>query len=80
MFHSENRQKFLHKNHKDDLIQIGGTDITIQGAPGAVLDGNGALWWDGQGSNGGVSKYNSMYLPEGLRSANRPTDRTTSSP
>ncbi|KAJ7801340.1 glycoside hydrolase [Mycena olivaceomarginata] len=31
--------------------------ITIQGASGSVIDGNGQAWWDGQGSNGGTTKY-----------------------
>lgn len=37
-------------------IVIGGTDITITGASGNVIDGNGASYWDGQGSNGGSAK------------------------
>jgi hypothetical protein len=32
-------------------IQIGGTYITVNSAPGAFIDGNGAAWWDGFGSN-----------------------------
>ena len=40
-----------------DPIYIGGTDITITGAPGHVIDGNGAAYWDGEGSNGGSAKY-----------------------
>ncbi|KAJ5752211.1 family 28 glycoside hydrolase [Penicillium odoratum] len=38
------------------LLEISGTGITVKGASGAVLNGNGALWWDGEGSNGGVTK------------------------
>lgn len=38
-------------------IVIGGTDITITQEAGAVIDGNGQAYWDGQGSNGGISKY-----------------------
>lgn len=38
------------------LLQIEGNDITIQGASGAVLNPDGARWWDGQGSNGGKTK------------------------
>jgi polygalacturonase len=38
------------------LIKVGGTDIEITAAEGAVLDGNGQSWWDGLGSNGGVAK------------------------
>jgi polygalacturonase len=39
-----------------DPITIGGAGITIQGAPGHVIDGNGQAYWDGIGSNGGVPK------------------------
>ncbi|GFF42132.1 probable endopolygalacturonase D [Aspergillus udagawae] len=39
-----------------DPIVISGTDVTITGAEGHVIDGNGAAYWDGQGSNGGSSK------------------------
>jgi polygalacturonase len=39
-----------------DPIVIGGTDITITGASGHVIDGNGQAYWDGQGSNGGTDK------------------------
>ncbi|RDW58470.1 hypothetical protein BP5796_12400 [Coleophoma crateriformis] len=43
------------------LLQIKGTDITVTGASGNVLDGNGAKWWDGEGSNGGVTKPKFFY-------------------
>lgn len=39
-----------------NLIQVGGTNITITAEQGAVIDGNGPAWWDGQGSNGGIAK------------------------
>lgn len=39
-----------------DPILISGTDITITGAPGHVIEGNGAAYWDGLGSNGGGDK------------------------
>ncbi|OHE90384.1 glycosyl hydrolase family 28 [Colletotrichum orchidophilum] len=39
-----------------DPIIISGTDITVTGAPGNVIDGNGPAYWDGQGSNGGSPK------------------------
>jgi polygalacturonase len=38
------------------FIKVGGTDIELTAAVGAVLDGNGQSWWDGLGSNGGVAK------------------------
>ncbi|KAJ7499955.1 glycoside hydrolase [Mycena latifolia] len=47
---------FAFTDWDSDLIEIGGQDITIQGASGSVIDGNGQAWWDGQGSNGGVTK------------------------
>ncbi len=37
-------------------IEVGGAGITIQGAAGHVIDGNGQAYWDGQGSNGGTNK------------------------
>lgn len=39
-----------------DPIVISGTDYTITGAEGHVIDGNGANYWDGEGSNGGQAK------------------------
>ncbi|KAK7028395.1 glycosyl hydrolases family 28-domain-containing protein [Favolaschia claudopus] len=47
---------FAFTDWDSDLIQIGGQDVTIQGASGSVIDGNGQAWWDGQGSNGGKDK------------------------
>ncbi|PMD67042.1 glycoside hydrolase family 28 protein [Hyaloscypha bicolor E] len=35
---------------------FGGANVTITSAPGAIIDGNGQAYWDGQGSNGGVPK------------------------
>ena len=40
-----------------DMIKVGGSNVTITAERGAVIDGNGNAWWDGQGSNGGVAKY-----------------------
>ncbi|RMZ73466.1 glycoside hydrolase family 28 [Pyrenophora seminiperda CCB06] len=40
------------------FITIGGKDVEITAAEGAILDGNGQAWWDGLGSNGGVAKPN----------------------
>ncbi|KAF2127872.1 glycoside hydrolase family 28 protein [Dothidotthia symphoricarpi CBS 119687] len=40
------------------FIKVGGTNIEITAAEGAILDGNGQSWWDGLGSNGGISKPN----------------------
>ncbi|KAF2125906.1 glycoside hydrolase family 28 protein [Dothidotthia symphoricarpi CBS 119687] len=38
------------------LLSIGGNKITVSGASGAVLNADGARWWDGEGSNGGKTK------------------------
>ncbi|XP_018562871.1 polygalacturonase-like [Anoplophora glabripennis] len=38
------------------LIKIKGTNVEITGADNHVLDGRGALWWDGLGGNGGKVK------------------------
>ncbi|KAJ5921005.1 hypothetical protein N7466_009331 [Penicillium verhagenii] len=43
------------------LLQISGTGITIKGASGAYLNGDGSRWWDGEGSNGGVTKPKFFY-------------------
>jgi hypothetical protein len=43
-------QRFEFAEDNVDLIQIGGTDITVEGAPGHILDGNGQAWWDGLGN------------------------------
>jgi polygalacturonase len=67
-------QTFAYGDFSGDLIDIGGVDITITSAPGAIIDGNGQAWWDGQGSNGGITKYanllglvNSRLLTESCR-------------
>ncbi|KAB5518212.1 putative polygalacturonase precursor [Coniochaeta sp. 2T2.1] len=39
-----------------DPIVISGNNITITGTPGHLIDGNGPLYWDGLGSNGGAPK------------------------
>ncbi|PWY72949.1 endopolygalacturonase D [Aspergillus heteromorphus CBS 117.55] len=39
-----------------DPIVISGTDITIFGEEGHIIDGNGEAYWDGEGSNGGQDK------------------------
>lgn len=38
------------------LVSVSGTDITVTQTSGAYLDGQGALYWDGEGSSGGVTK------------------------
>jgi polygalacturonase len=31
-----------------------------------VIDGNGAAWWDGIGSNGGIAKPDHMIVASGI--------------
>ncbi|GKT54284.1 polygalacturonase 3 [Colletotrichum tofieldiae] len=45
-----------------DPIIISGTDITVTGTPGHVIEGNGAAYWDGLGSNGGGDKPNHFVV------------------
>lgn len=49
-----------------NLLQVGGVNLTVQGTPGSVLDGNGAAWWDGIGSNGGIAKPDHMIVASGI--------------
>jgi len=44
-----------------NMIEAGGTNITITSELGAVIDGNGSMWWDGQGSNGGIAKPDHFF-------------------
>ncbi len=43
------------------MLQIEGTRITVIGASGSYLDGDGAAYWDGKGGNGGVTKPKFFY-------------------
>lgn len=47
---------FGYKEWKGPLISVSGNNILIDGASGHLIDGNGAKWWDGKGSNGGKTK------------------------
>ncbi|KAI1541248.1 Glyco-hydro-28 multi-domain protein [Pyrenophora tritici-repentis] len=44
------------KEWKGPLLDIRGNKITVKGAAGSVLNGDGARWWDGEGGNGGKIK------------------------
>ena len=61
-------------------MQFGGANVTITSAPGAVIDGNGQAYWDGQGSNGGIPKYVatpcSMFCLLTLHTQTRPLHRS----
>lgn len=39
---------------KGPLFAVSGTNIKVAGTSSAVLDGQGALWWDGEGDDGKV--------------------------
>ena len=45
-----------YKEWAGPLLQIEGSGIKVSGASGAILDGGGPSYWDGEGSNGGKTK------------------------
>jgi polygalacturonase len=47
---------FGYKEWQGPLIAVSGKKITVTGASGNVIDGDGARWWDGKGGNGGKTK------------------------
>lgn len=47
---------FGYKEWEGPLISVSGTNIKVVGASGHLIDGNGAKWWDGKGTNGGKKK------------------------
>ncbi|KAH7371302.1 glycoside hydrolase [Pyrenochaeta sp. MPI-SDFR-AT-0127] len=48
--------KWGYKEWTGSLFSVSGNKITVKGDPGSVLDGQGALWWDGLGGGGGKIK------------------------
>ena len=52
---------FGYKEWAGPLISVSGTNIHVNGASGSVIDGKGASWWDGKGSNGGKTKPKFFY-------------------
>ncbi|KAL3426903.1 endopolygalacturonase [Phlyctema vagabunda] len=52
---------FGYEEWSGPLVSVSGTSITVVGASGSVIDGNGARWWDGKGSNGGKTKPKFFY-------------------
>ncbi|KAF2114335.1 endopolygalacturonase [Lophiotrema nucula] len=57
----EGTTSFGYKEWAGPLISVSGTKITVKGASGHVIDGNGAKWWDGEGTNGGKTKPKFFY-------------------
>ncbi|KAJ5233689.1 uncharacterized protein N7469_005455 [Penicillium citrinum] len=57
----EGETTFGYKEWKGPLISVSGTDITVEGASGHVINGDGARWWDGKGTNGGKTKPKFFY-------------------
>lgn len=60
-FTFEGTTTFGYKEWTGPLIRFAGSDITVQGADGHLIDGNGAKWWDGKGTNGGKDKPKFFY-------------------
>ncbi|RYO19800.1 Polygalacturonase [Alternaria arborescens] len=52
---------FGYKEWEGPLISVSGTNIKVVGASGHLIDGNGAKWWDGKGTNGGKKKPKFFY-------------------
>ncbi|KAI1322166.1 polygalacturonase [Xylariaceae sp. FL0255] len=57
----EGTTSFAYSEWDGPLMQIEGTGISITGASGSVLNGNGASYWDGEGGSGGVTKPKFFY-------------------
>ncbi|XP_056642681.1 polygalacturonase-like [Diorhabda sublineata] len=58
----EGRTYFDYYEWQGPLITIKGHDLTITGEKGSVLDGQGELYWDTFGGNGGIAKPKFMRL------------------
>ncbi|TGO13893.1 hypothetical protein BTUL_0061g00100 [Botrytis tulipae] len=52
---------FGYEEWSGPLVSVSGTDITVTQTTGAYLDGGGAAYWDGEGSNGGKTKPKFFY-------------------
>ncbi|KAI0435165.1 glycoside hydrolase [Xylaria sp. FL1042] len=52
----EGTTTFGYAEWEGSLFSVSGNSITVKGAEGSVLDGQGALYWDGMGGGGGVTK------------------------
>jgi polygalacturonase len=65
----EGETTFGYKEWSGPLVSVSGTDITVTGASGAVLNGDGARWWDGKGTNGGKTKPKFFYAHKMISSS-----------
>jgi galacturan 1,4-alpha-galacturonidase len=52
---------FGYEEWKGPLIRISGSGITVTANDGAVINGDGSRWWDGEGTNGGKTKPKFFY-------------------
>ncbi|KAK3934284.1 putative endopolygalacturonase E [Diplogelasinospora grovesii] len=52
----EGETTFGYEEWSGPLFAVSGSSITVTGASGSSLNGNGADYWDGEGSNGGKTK------------------------
>ncbi|KAN0085444.1 Glycoside hydrolase [Elaphomyces granulatus] len=52
----EGETTFGYSEWEGPLIIISGSGITVTGASGSVINGDGGRWWDGKGGNGGKKK------------------------
>lgn len=52
---------FGYEEWSGPLISVSGTGIKVSGASGHSINGDGARWWDGEGSNGGKTKPKFFY-------------------
>ncbi len=57
----EGTTTFGYEQWSGPLVSVSGANIVVTGASGSVLDGNGHLWWDGKGTNGGKVKPKFFY-------------------
>nr|AEL22832.1 endo-polygalacturonase I [Penicillium sp. CGMCC 1669] len=65
----EGTTTFGHKQWVGPLISISGTNIAVSGAAGHVIDGQGARWWDGKGSNTKTNIKPKFFLAHNLKGA-----------
>jgi len=52
---------FQYDEWSGPLVSVSGTNIVVTGAAGNKLDGLGAKYWDGKGTNGGKTKPKFFY-------------------